>query len=95
MMLFRRGARRPMGCAEVGRLLQVYLDGELDDETRARRLRAHLDDCRRCGLEAETYKRLKASLARTNRADAQFTDALNRLREFGERLARGEEEPST
>jgi anti-sigma factor RsiW len=81
-----------MRCAEVGRLLQVYLDGEFDDEARAQRLRAHLKDCKRCGLEAETYKRIKASLARRSREDAEFADALIRLHEFGEHLARGEGE---
>jgi anti-sigma factor RsiW len=84
----RPSSRRPMTCEEVGAWLQHYLDHELD-ERRSGRLAAHLEDCRRCGLEAETYERIKHSLA-----DARSvvpTDAITRLREFGERIARGGE----
>jgi anti-sigma factor (TIGR02949 family) len=84
--LFRR---RVMGCMEVGRLLQQYLDGDLD-AGRAHRLEAHLEDCRRCGMEAETYTQIKASLER-HRREAVPRDALDRLRAFGERLAQGVE----
>ena len=77
----------PMDCGEVGRLLQFFLDGQLD-ERRTARLTAHLEECRRCGLEAETYQRIKSSLA--DRRGAVSTDSLARLRAFGERLARGE-----
>jgi anti-sigma factor RsiW len=76
-----------MTCEEVGTWLQHHLDHELD-ERRSGRLAAHLEDCRRCGLEAETYERIKRSLA-----DAQPVvpaDAITRLREFGERIARGD-----
>lgn len=86
-----RRSSRPMNCHEVGKLLQRYLDGHIDAE-RARRIAAHLDDCRRCGLEAETYERIKASLA-ARRPDVP-AESITRLREFAERLARGEE-PST
>jgi len=77
-----------MPCHEVARWLQHYLDGQLDDN-RANRLAAHLEDCRRCGLELETYERIKRSLA--DRRGTAPTESLARLREFGERLARGEE----
>ncbi|MGH9185186.1 MAG: anti-sigma factor family protein [Acidimicrobiales bacterium] len=80
---FRRRADRPMNCRQVGRRLQTYLDGELDDLT-ARRIMRHLDDCRRCGMEAAAYTQLKASIAR--RADEPPDDAIDRLRAFGERL---------
>jgi anti-sigma factor RsiW len=65
------------------RRLQRYLDGDLDDLT-ARRIVRHLEDCRRCGLEAAAYTEIKASLARraTDIPDA----AVTRLRAFGERL---------
>lgn len=90
MKLRRRSTKAPMSCHEVGELLQHYLDGELDDR-RAARLAAHLDDCRRCGLEADTYQRIKTSLAQQQ--PAVPADSLARLREFGARLARGEEPP--
>jgi anti-sigma factor RsiW len=82
---FRR--RRAMGCMQVGRLLQHYLDGDLD-APRAELLEAHLEECRRCGMETETYAQIKASLERHRREDVP-RDAVDRLRVFGERLARG------
>lgn len=88
MSLFRRSSKRPMTCGEVGQWLQHYLDGQLD-ERRSQRLSAHLEDCRRCGLEADTYRRIKHSLA--EHPSAVPADSLARLREFGERLARGDE----
>lgn len=84
------GTRKQMSCHQVGQVLQSYLDDELDDDA-ARKLAAHLEDCRRCGLEAETYEALKASL---RRGPAGLADEpVTRLREFGERLARGEIDP--
>ena len=85
---FRPSGRRPMTCEEVGTWLQHYLDHELD-ERGSGRLAAHLEDCKRCGLEAETYERIKHSLA--DARPAVPDDAITRLREFGERIARGEE----
>ncbi len=55
------GTPSQMSCRQVGKVLQTYLDDELDDDT-ARKVAAHLEDCRRCGLEAETYEALKESL---------------------------------
>jgi anti-sigma factor RsiW len=77
-----------MTCTEVGKLLQRYLDGHLDPP-RGERLSAHLEDCRRCGLEADTYERIKLSLG--GDAFPVPADSLARLREFGDRLARGDE----
>ena len=71
-------------CAEVAQVLQTYLDGQLDDLS-ARRVRRHLEKCRRCGLEFETYEAIKEAIAR--RAERIDPDALDRLRKFGERLA--------
>jgi anti-sigma factor RsiW len=85
MKMFRGRADRPMSCRQVGRLLQRYLDHDLD-EVAARRIMRHLDDCRRCGLEAAAYTEIKASLAR--RGVNVPADTLDRLRAFGERLAR-------
>jgi anti-sigma factor RsiW len=87
MRLFRRHANTPMDCHQVGRLLQRYLDGELD-ELRTRRLAAHLEDCRRCGLEADTYEQIKVSLAQ-RRAHDRPLDALERLNDFAYQLVRG------
>ena len=86
--LFRPSGKRPMTCNEVGQWLQHYLDGQLDDR-RSQRLSAHLEDCRRCGLEADTYRRIKHSLA--DHQTVVSADSLARLREFGERIARGDE----
>lgn len=84
------GTPRQMSCHQVGRVLQTYLDNELDDDA-ARKVAAHLEDCRRCGLEAEICEALKASL---QRGPAGLADEpVSRLREFGERLARGEIDP--
>ena len=83
MRPFRRRSDRPMNCMQVGRRLQRYLDRDLDDLT-ARRIMRHLEDCRRCGMEATAYAEIKASLAR--RAVDVPDDAVTRLRAFGERL---------
>lgn len=88
----RRTAPEELECHQVGELLQSYLDGYIDAE-RARLIEDHLEVCRMCGLEAETYERIKASLAEHRPEVPQ--DTLERLREFGERLARGEESTST
>jgi predicted anti-sigma-YlaC factor YlaD len=69
---------------EVGKLLQRYLDGETDELVTAK-VAEHLEDCRRCGLEAEVYREIKASLAR--QAPTLPETTLARLRRFGERLA--------
>ena len=60
-----------------------YLDGDVDDLT-ARRIVLHLEDCRRCGMEAAAYTEIKASLAR--RGEKLPDDAVARLLSFGERL---------
>lgn len=92
MKIFGRliGTRRQLSCHQVGQVLQTYLDHELDDDA-ARKVAEHLEDCRRCGLERETYMALKASL---QKVPTDVTDEpVARLREFGERLARGELDP--
>jgi len=78
-----------MECHRVGKVLQRYLDGNLDDHA-TRRVAAHLDACRRCGFEATTYEQLKVSLHRGTPVDEL---ALTRLRAFADTLATGE--PST
>lgn len=78
----RDPAQRRMNCLQVTRVLQAYLDGETTGAT-ARRVAAHLEDCRRCGLEASTYYEVKMALAR--RA-APSGEALARLHRFGDSL---------
>ena len=77
----------PMSCNEVHRLVQKYLDDQLDD-AQAARLASHLADCRRCGLDADTYRRIKRALA--DGRGALPPDALDRLQTFAEAVARGE-----
>lgn len=90
MSLRRSRAERKINCIQVGRALQSYLDGEIDDLT-ARRISAHLADCRRCGMEADAYTELKRSLARrSERVDAA---PIERLRDFSRRLAQGDLPP--
>lgn len=55
-----------MRCRHVMRVIQSYVDGETDSVT-AERVAEHLEDCHRCGLEVETYRAIKESLARHER----------------------------
>ena len=71
-------------CMQVARVLQSYLDGQVDDVT-AQRVSRHLEHCRRCGLEFEAYWAIKDAIAR--RARVVDPAAVERLRELGERLA--------
>ncbi|MEX0664474.1 MAG: zf-HC2 domain-containing protein [Acidimicrobiia bacterium] len=70
-------------CHEVARVLQAYLDGDVDDVT-ARRVARHLEACRRCGLEQRAYRALKAALARRTTTIDEL--ALERVRTFALRL---------
>lgn len=83
-------AQRKMNCLQVGRTLQSYLDDEIDDLT-ARRIAAHLKDCRRCGMEADAYTELKRALNR--RADWIDHAPMDRLRDFSRRLVDGDLPP--
>ena len=88
MRILRRRppAHGPLDCAAVAARMDEYLDAELDAAT-SRRVAEHLEDCRRCGLEAETYQRIKDSLAEER--PALDADAVARLRAFGQRLIDG------
>lgn len=70
-----------LSCRRARRALQSYLDGVLEDAT-ARRVARHLEGCRRCVREAETYLAIKDSLSRRRGSP----DAVQRLRDFGEAL---------
>jgi anti-sigma factor RsiW len=73
----------PTNCREVGRVLQHYLDGEMDPDWAAR-VAEHLEACKDCGLEEKTYREIKSSLARQQ--PSANDDAVARLREFGRSL---------
>jgi len=73
-------------CARVGRVMQRYLDDEID-LVMAQRVAAHLEVCRHCGLAAATYRELKAALARQAVPNG---DVIARLREFADQLASGD-----
>lgn len=78
---------RELNCQEVARILQRYLDRELDPVVSVAVAR-HLEDCRECGLEASTYEQLKHSLATLSQdLDA---GAVERLRHFVDELAESE-----
>lgn len=85
-MIRRRLLRRAsteVNCHEVGKVLQSYLDGEVEPGFAAK-IAAHLEKCKDCGLEYETYSRIKSSLnAHEAHVDAE---AVDRLREFGRKL---------
>ena len=76
-----------LSCPEVGRSLQRFLDGELADDVEIEALAAHLEDCKRCGLEADVYRRIKDAIEH-RRVDVP-EESVQRLREFGQRLAEG------
>ena len=88
-MIRRRLLRRAsteVNCREVGRVLQSYLDSDVESDF-AEKIAAHLEKYKDCGLEYETYSRIKDSLAARNAGvDA---DAVARLREFGRNLTEG------
>ncbi|MFO7592091.1 MAG: zf-HC2 domain-containing protein [Acidimicrobiia bacterium] len=70
-------------CRKVGKVLQAYLDGQVDDVT-VQRVSHHLEACRRCGLEVTVYEELKQALAR--RAPALDPSAVERVSSFGRAL---------
>jgi len=78
-------------CARVARVLQSYLDGEVDPPTTAM-VTAHLEFCRRCGLEASTYRAIKTAIAATGPADVDQA-AIGRLQSFAAGLG-DPEDPS-
>jgi anti-sigma factor RsiW len=81
---FQRGRGE---CRQVVRVLQSFLDGEVDD-LRAAEVAEHLSACRGCGMEAEVYRWLKAVTAGLARADDPRQ--LARLERFATALADGD-----
>lgn len=80
-------ADEQLHCADVARLLQPYLDQEVPDAGVVTAIESHLEDCRRCGLEADTYESIRRALQA--RRPALDPDSLDRLRAFGAQLADG------
>ena len=75
-------------CHEVGQRLQTYLDGDLDPDQVAKVV-AHLEHCRRCGMEADAYSRIKQSLQRVARQGVVHPEdrlSIERLRRFADGL---------
>lgn len=95
MTIFDRLLRRrsvpdgPLDCRAVGRVLQQALDGEIESDV-ADRVAEHLEACLVCGLEADTYLRIKDALLTEQAIDRAAAD---RLRAFGRDLAAGRLDP--
>jgi anti-sigma factor RsiW len=91
MSTFGRLRERVVGmrtCHDVGRILQQYLDEDLD-QAQVKKVAAHLEHCRRCGMEAETYVRIKESLARVASQGLVHPEdqlSIERLRRFADTL---------
>ena len=81
-----RGAISRMRCMRTMPILQSYLDGNVDEGT-ARRVAAHLEGCRRCGLEVEVYSAIKRALA--DDRDTIDSEVIERLQHFASNLAHG------
>lgn len=86
-MRFRSQQKTKLGCIAVTRVLQAYLDGEVDELT-ARQVCAHLDHCRRCGMGADTYRAIKAAIARNG--PGWDDETRRRLADFARRVAQRE-----
>ncbi len=73
-----------MGCRAVRRILQAFLDGEVEPR-HAELVAAHLESCQRCGVEARTFQAVIAALRRL-RPDLDV-EAYTRLCQVVDRLA--------
>lgn len=78
--IFRRNG---LTCDQVAAVMQQYLDSELDPDQVPKVIK-HLDKCRDCGLEADTYRRIKASLNAYQQQPDQAS--LQRLRDVAQGL---------
>lgn len=80
---FRR-AQSPANCREVGQAIQGFIDCEVETDF-ATKIAEHLEDCKRCGLEAEVYTQIKTSLE--ERRSPVDEHVVARLRDFGSSLS--------
>lgn len=87
----RRSPAGILQCWQVMRVMQAYVDGETDSVT-AERVAEHLEDCRRCGLEADTYQAIKDALARHERPSRE---AAGKLRAFWHDLLQQPNKPAS
>lgn len=71
--------RDMLECRRVKPLLQPFLDGELGEDD-AILVSRHVDACRRCGLAADTFREIKAGLARLG--DEPDRETVQRLERF-------------
>ena len=86
-MIRRRWYRlnsRSVKCCELGKVLQSYLDRDLEPDF-ADKITVHLEDCRKCGLDLDAYQRIKDSLAA--KLPEVDTEAIAHLRQFGNELS--------
>lgn len=81
--------RDMLECRRVKPLLQPHLDGHISRED-AVLVATHLDACRRCGLAAETFREIKAGLARFSEEPDQQT--VQRLERFVDELDDGNDD---
>ena len=72
-----------LGCRQVRKVLQAFLDGEIEAH-RAELVAAHLESCSRCRVEADTLQRVITEL-RQHRPDLDL-DAYTRLSDTLDRL---------
>lgn len=87
-MFRRKGGTR---CIEIGRQIETYLDRGLDPAAAAK-VSSHLHACRRCGLSASDYRRLRSALAATSTPLA--AEPLQRLHALAVDLASGDTPPA-
>ncbi len=76
-----------LGCWQVRRTLQSFLDGELDP-LRGELIAAHLESCARCQVEADVLSRVIQTLRRL-RPDLDLA-AFTRLDEVARHLSDGQ-----
>ncbi len=92
-MNMRKGLLSRSECHRAAKMLQSYLDGELDP-TNAAIMASHLEFCRRCGLALSTYRSIKTVIAAVSPSPVDAA-AIDRLRAFADQLeASGGEDPA-
>lgn len=79
-------------CAQVGAVLQSYLDGELGPAD-AEVVADHLAHCERCDIEAATISQVITAIRR-QRPDLEH-QAIDRLSAFVDELTDGGSHPAT
>lgn len=77
------GSSNAMSCLEAARLIDGYIDGEIDEATCAK-IVYHLEICRECGMEAELYMQIKIAVGRHRTSVS--AESLAKLREYARGL---------